>query len=141
MQNQARVLFHVGLSPHFLLNALGNRFLSPVTLGLGGDICLQCQFAVCRPHFSSTGSSTHSSFGDPAQALTFVLAQWLHPASVLSAGAVDLTLPALEQFQGPVVAHCEADKSSGHLTIQNILPCTFFFLLLLEQIAQIRNRH
>lgn len=86
MQNQARVLFHVGLSPHFLLNALGNRFLSPVTLGLGGDICLQCQFAVCGTHFSSTGSSTRSPFGDPAQALTFVLAQWLHPASVLTPG-------------------------------------------------------
>lgn len=51
----------------------------------------------------------------------------LCPYSWLPARAGNLTLPALEQFQGPVIAHCEADKSSGHLTIQNILPCTFFF--------------
>jgi len=59
LQNLTLVI-HVGLSPHFILSELQNRFLSPVKFGQGGGVCLRSELAGHRTHFSSTGSSTHS---------------------------------------------------------------------------------
>lgn len=87
--------------------------------------------------------STSAALGaarTPPSVIYTVAVSSLYPFFWLSARAMNLTLKALEQFQCPVITHCEADKSSGHLTIQNIVLCTFFFLFSFAFVVAHRNK-